>query len=82
VEANKGKAEVLFTEVSAQRGEAVGRYRELVSQELEDGEARWRGDVDAQTRALQAGFDDYKFGVSAKLRELWDSVKTVGRQFA
>jgi hypothetical protein len=38
--------------------------------------------VDAQTRALQAGFDDYKFGVSAKLRELWDSVKTVGRQFA
>jgi hypothetical protein len=38
--------------------------------------------VDKQARALRAEFDDYKFGVNAKLLELWDSVKTVGRQFA
>ena len=82
VESNKSKAEELFHEVRTQRGEAVGRYREEVTQCLADEEKQWHMDVDKQTRALRSEFDDYKFGVNAKLLELWDSVKTVGRQFA
>ena len=82
VDADKSRAEELFEEVSAARGDAVGQYRESVTRALADGEAQWASDVDRQTRALRGEFDDFKFGVNAKLRELWDSVKTVGRHFA
>ena len=75
VEANKGKAESLFEEVSAQRSEAVGKYRAHVTQKLEDEERQWHMDVDKQTRALRAEFEDYKFGINAKLHELLDNLK-------
>jgi hypothetical protein len=44
VEVNKGAAEELFVEVSAQRGEAVGAYRTRVTQALEDEEKQWHMD--------------------------------------
>tara|TARA_A100001037_G_scaffold205474_1_gene183791 strand:- start:52 stop:168 length:117 start_codon:yes stop_codon:yes gene_type:complete len=37
--------------------------------------------VDKATRRLRAEFDDYKFVVNEKMREVWDAVRVAGRRF-
>jgi TNF receptor-associated factor 4 len=80
VENGKKEASKLFEEVANTREDAVGKYDEVVTRALEDEEHRWRTDVDLQTRALRAEFEDYKFGVNAKMRELWDAMRVAGRR--
>ena len=81
VEENKARAVELFARVSAERGNAVGRYEKEVRASAEDEETRWNMDVDKQTRALRAEFEDYKSGVNAQLNALWDDVRRLGRRF-
>ena len=59
---------------------ALGKYEKTVDRALEDEERRWRADVDRQTRALRGEFEDYKFGVEAKMRELWEAMRSAGRE--
>ena len=82
VDANKDKAVALFEDVSERREVALGKYEKTVDRALEDEERRWRADVDRQTRALRGEFEDYKFGVEAKMRELWEAMRSAGRRFA
>ena len=82
VDANKDKAVALFEDVSERREVALGKYEKTVDRALEDEERRWRADVDRQTRALRGEFEEYKFGVEAKMRELWEAMRSAGRRFA
>jgi frataxin-like iron-binding protein CyaY len=52
-----------------------------VTRALEDEEKQWQVDVDKATRRLRAEFDDYKFAVNEKMREVWDAVRVAGRRF-
>lgn len=81
VDSNRVKAEALFSEVTEERGDAVGAYKEHVNRALEDEEKQWQIDVDKATRRLRAEFDDYKFVVNEKMREVWDAVRVAGRRF-
>ena len=81
VDSNRGEAEHLFSEVTEERGDAVGAYKEHVTRALEDEEKQWQVDVDKATRRLRAEFDDYKFAVNEKMREVWDAVRVAGRRF-
>jgi hypothetical protein len=81
VDSNRVKAEALFSEVTEERGDAVGAYKEHVTRALEDEEKQWQIDVDKATRRLRAEFDDYKFVVNEKMREVWDAVRVAGRRF-
>ena len=67
--------------VTEARGDAVGAYKEHVTRALEDEEKQWQIDVDKATRRLRAEFDDYKFVVNEKMREVWDAVRVAGRRF-